>query len=92
MCIAYAILGLGIAPMPPSYVSVAGSIPGIPTARALTRLAVIASTGFFIGRFTISSLAGIFGLPVALLFPATALIGSGVLAHFLDIKRIKVAA
>ena len=89
MCIAYAILGLGVAPMPPSYVSVAGSIPGIPTARALTRLAVIASTGFFIGRFTISSLAGIFGLPTALLFPATALIGSGVLAHYLDIRRIK---
>jgi MFS family permease len=89
MCIAYAILGLGVAPMPPSYVSVAGSIPGVPTARALTRLAVIASTGFFIGRFIISSLAGLFGLPIALLFPATALIGSGVLAHHLDVKRIK---
>ena len=92
MCIAYAVLGFGVAPMPPSYVSVAGSIPGIPTARALTRLAVIASTGFFIGRFAISSLAGLFGLPIALLFPATALIGSGVLAHFLDIKRIKLPA
>jgi MFS family permease len=89
MCVAYAILGIGVAPMPPSYVSVAGSIPGIPTARALTRLAVIASTGFFIGRFVISTLAGLIGLPLALLFPATALIGSGVLAHFLDIKRIK---
>ena len=75
--------------MPPSYVSVAGSIPGIPTARALTRLAVIASTGFLGGRFTISSLAGLFGLPTALLFPATALIGSGILAHYLDIKRLK---
>ena len=89
MCISYAILGLGVSPMPPSYVSVAGSIPGIPTARALTRLAVIASTGFFVGRFMISSLAGLFGLPIALLFPATALIGSGALAHYLDIKRIK---
>ena len=89
MCIAYAILGFGVAPMPPSYVSVAGSIPGIPTARALTRLAVIASTGFLVGRFTISSLAGLFGLPTALLFPATALIGSGILAHYLDIKRLK---
>ena len=89
MCIAYAILGLGVAPMPPSYVSVAGSIPGIPTARALSRLAIIASTGFFIGRFAISSLAGLFGLPIALLLPATALIGSGILAHFLDVKRIK---
>ncbi len=90
MCTAYAILGLGISPMPPSYVSVAGSIPGIPTARALTRLAVIASTGFLIGRFAISSLAGLFGLPVALLLPATALIGSGVLAHYLDIRRIEL--
>jgi MFS family permease len=92
MCISYAILGFGVSPMPPSYVSVAGSIPGIPTARALTRLALIASTGFFVGRFMISSLAGLFGLPIALLFPATALIGSGVLAHHLDIKRINTPA
>ena len=92
MCIGYAILGLGVSPMPPSYVSVAGSIPGIPTARALSRLAIIASTGFLIGRFVISSLAGLFGLPIALLFPAAALMGSGVLAHSLDIKRIKSAS
>lgn len=91
MCIAYAILGFGVSPMPPSYVSIAGSIPGIPTARALTRLALIASTGFLVGRFAISSLAGLFGLPIALLFPATALIGSGLLASFLDLKRIKVS-
>lgn len=89
MCFAYATLGFGVAPMPPSYVSVAGSIPGIPTARALTRLAIIASTGFLVGRFIISSLAGLVGLSNALLFPATALIGSGLLAHFLDTKRIK---
>ena len=89
MCISYAVLGLGVSPMPPSYVSVAGSIPGIPTARALTRLAVISSTGFFVGRFIISSFAGLFGLPTALLFPATALIGSGVLAYYLDVKRIE---
>jgi len=81
----------GVAPMPPSYVSVAGGIPGLPTTRALTRLAIISSTGFFIGRFLISSFAGLFGLPIALLFPATALIGSGVMAHFLDLKRIKTS-
>ena len=89
MCIAYAILGFGVSPMPPSYVSIAGSIPGIPTARALTRLALIASTGFLVGRFVISSLAGLFGLSIALLFPATALIGSGLMSRYLDIKRIK---
>ena len=88
MCIAYAILGLGVSPMPPSYASVAGSIPGIPTARAMTRLALISSTGFLLGRFIISSLAGLFGLPVALLFPACALIGSGILASRLHIKNL----
>ena len=89
MCVAYAILGFGISPMPPSYASIAGGIPGVPTARAMTRLAVISSTGFFFGRFIISSLAGLFGLPIALLFPASALIGSGLLASRLQIENIK---
>ena len=92
MCISYAIMGFGVSPMPPSYVSIAGGIPGIPTARALSRLAIIASAGFFVGRLAVSTLAGLFGLPIALLFPATALIGCGVLAQFLDIKRIKATS
>lgn len=92
MCVSYAVLGFGVAPMPPSYASIAASIPGIPAARALTRLAVIASTGFLFGRFLTSTFAGLFGLPTALLFPAVALIGSGVLAHFLETGRIKTLA
>ena len=92
MCISYAIMGFGVSPMPPSYVSIAGGIPGIPTARALSRLAIIASAGFFVGRLAVSTLAGLFGLPIALLFPATALIGCGVLAQFLDIERIKATS
>ena len=89
MCIAYAILGFGVAPMPPSYVSVVGSIRGLPTSRGLTRLAIIAASGFLLGRFAISSLAGLFGLQLALLFPACALIGSGILAKTLHLERIK---
>lgn len=88
MCIGYAILGLGVAPMPPSYVSVAGSIPGVPTTRAIARMQIIGSAGFLVGRFCISSLAGIYGLSLALFFPATAIIGCGLLAYRLDIKRI----
>ena len=89
MCFAYAILGFGVAPMPPSYVSVVGSIRGLPTSRGLTRLAIIAASGFLIGRFTISTLAGALGLQLALLFPACALIGSGILARTLHLERIK---
>lgn len=88
MCIAYAILGFGVSPMPPSYVSVAGSIPGVPTARALSRMAVTAAAGFFIGRGLVSLLAGLIGLPLALLVPAFALMGSGFLAHTLHLDRI----
>ena len=89
ICIAYFILGIGVSPMPPSYASVAGSIPGVPTARALMRLGLISSVGFLIGRFIISSLAGLFGLPIALLFPACALIGSGLLANRLNTSHLK---
>ena len=89
MCLAYGILGYGISPMPPSYASVAGSIPGIPTSRGIARMAVIASTGFFIGRFIISSLAGLIGLQYALLFPASTLIISGFISYRLNHDRIK---
>jgi len=92
MCIGYAVLGLGVSPMPPSYVSVAGSIPGVPTTRAIARMQIIGSAGFLVGRFCISSLAGIYGLSLALFFPAAAIIGCGVLAYRLDVTRIKAAA
>lgn len=88
MCIGYAVLGLGVSPMPPSYVSVAGSIPGVPTTRAIARMQIIGSAGFLVGRFCISTLAGIYGLSLALFFPATAIIGCGLLAFRLDIKRL----
>ena len=92
MCIGYAVLGLGVSPMPPSYVSVAGSIPGVPTTRAIARMQIIGSAGFLVGRFCISSLAGIYGLSLALFFPAAAIIGCGVLAYRLDVTRIKSTA
>ena len=92
MCISYAILGFGVSPMPPSYVSVAGSIPGLPTTRALSRMAMIAATGFFLGRGIVSVLTHFVGLPLALMAPAFALIGSGLLASHLHLDRIKKEA
>jgi len=53
---------------------------------------IIGSAGFLVGRFCISSLAGIYGLSLALFFPAAAIIGCGVLAYRLDVTRIKAAA
>jgi MFS family permease len=88
MCTSYFILGLGVAPMPPSYVSVSGQIPGLPTSRALARMGVVSGMGFFLGRGIVSLLAGWIGLQFALLLPAIALIGSGLLASTLRVERI----
>ncbi|MEN9687175.1 MAG: hypothetical protein RL381_187 [Actinomycetota bacterium] len=77
MCITYAILGIGLAPMAPSFNSIAGEIPGIPTARAVARLQMISALGFFIGRGIVSLLTKFLGLPSALLFAALCLIAVG---------------
>jgi MFS family permease len=88
MCISYGILGIGVAPMPPSYVSVAGNIPNFPTTAAVARMSLVASLGFFAGRGLVSILAGTVGLPLALLVSAFALVGSGLLAPTLHYHRI----
>lgn len=81
MCISYVLMGFGVAPMPPAYVTVSGAIPGLPTSRALARMGIFSSLGFFLGRGIVSLLAGVVSLPIALLFPALALVGSGLLAN-----------
>jgi MFS family permease len=77
MCITYAILGIGLAPMVPSFNSIAGEIPGIPTARAVARLQMISALGFFIGRGIVSLITNFLGLPSALIFAASCLIAVG---------------
>jgi MFS family permease len=88
MCIAYAILGLGLAPMAPSFASIAGAIPGIPTARAVARMQMISAFGFFFGRGLVSLLTKFIGLPQALLMPALALIVAGHVAFRLHPERL----
>ena len=80
MCISYAVLGLGLAPMSPCFASIAGSIPGIPTARAVARMQMFSAFGFFIGRGFVSLLTNFISLPFALLLTSLALVASGVIA------------
>lgn len=88
MCIAYAILGLGLAPMAPSFASIAGAIPGIPTARAVARMQMISAFGFFFGRGMVSLLTNFVGLQVALLMPAMALVIAGFIAYQLHPEKL----
>lgn len=88
MCIAYAILGLGLAPMAPSFASIAGAIPGIPTARAVARMQMISAFGFFFGRGLVSLLTKFIGLPMALLMPALSLVLAGLIAYRLHPEKL----
>lgn len=81
MCISYAILGLGLAPMAPSFASIAGAIPGIPTARAVARMQMISAFGFFFGRGLVSLSTNFIPLPIALLIPAISLVVAGFIAY-----------
>lgn len=89
MCITYALLGVGMAPMSPSFASIAGQIRGIPTARAVARMQMNVAFGFLIGRGVLSALTKLIGLPLALLLPALALIASGIIAYRLNPFEIK---
>jgi hypothetical protein len=88
MCCAYATLGLGLAPMAPSFASIAGAIPEIPTARAVARMQMISAFGFFFGRGVVSLLTKFIGLPLALLFPALSLVIAGQIAYRLRPSNI----
>lgn len=88
MCISYAVLGLGLAPMAPSFASIAGLIPGIPTARAVARMQMISAFGFFIGRGFVSLLTNYISLPFALLLTAVALIAAGVIASQMHPEKL----
>lgn len=88
MCVSYAVLGLGLAPMAPSFASIAGLIPGIPTARAVARMQMISAFGFFIGRGFVSLLTNYISLPFALLLTAVALIAAGVIASQMHPEKL----
>lgn len=81
LCLMYALLGLGLAPIAPSFASLAGAIPTVATARAVARMQLIAATTMIGARGAISLLVNFLGLPIALMIPACALIASGLIAY-----------
>lgn len=65
-CIAYAFMGAGVSVMSPAWITAAGAIPGLPSARAIARVGVIvAVTGMFC-RIALANISQHFSLPIAL--------------------------
>ena len=69
LCLFFAISGLGIASMVPSFYSAAGHIAKLPTPAALSRMALFSSVVVIFARMFMGSLTERFGLPLAMIFP-----------------------
>jgi len=79
--------GLGIGPIFPAYILASAEIPGVPPSLGIARIGVISIAGYFIGPTITGFISELTTLPVALMYPAGALILSGYLARYL--KQVK---
>lgn len=79
--------GLGIGPIFPAYILASAEIPGVPPSLGIARIGVISIAGYFIGPTITGFISELTTLPIALMYPAGALILSGYLARFL--KQVK---
>jgi MFS family permease len=79
--------GLGIGPIFPAYILASAEIPGVPPSLGIARIGVISIAGYFIGPTITGFISELTTLPIALIYPAGALVLSGYLARYL--KTIK---
>jgi len=79
--------GLGIGPVFPAYILASAEIPGVPPSLGIARIGVISIAGYFIGPTITGFISELTTLPIALMYPAGALILSGYLARYL--KQVK---
>ena len=80
------IAGLAVGPMFPAFVLGASQIPGVAPSLGIARVGVIAIAGYFVGPTITGFLSELVTLPVAMLYPALALVLSGYLARALRPK------
>lgn len=75
--------GLAIGPMFPAFIAGAATIDGVPPSLAIARIGVISIAGYFIGPTITGFLSEATSLPVALMYPAIALLAAGYLGKVL---------
>ena len=76
----WAIVGLGIAPMVPSFFSAAGFVKGLTTSQALSRMSLVNQVSLMFSKFSVGAIAQGAGLVIAFLVPTLALFAAGILA------------
>jgi len=80
LCVFFAIAGLGISAMVPSFYSAAGHVDKLPTAAALSRMALFSSVVVIFARMLMGTLTERFGLALAMIFPIVMFVLAGVIS------------
>lgn len=78
--IAWAFAGLGLAPLVPSFFGAAGSVPGLTTPQALSRMALINTVNFMLAKIFMGALAENINLVAAYVFPTALLLVSSLMS------------
>ena len=86
-CIAYACMGAGVSVMAPAWVTAAGAIPGLPSARAIARIGVIVAVSGMCCRILLAQFSQHFSLPVALSLTGAMLAIAAVMSPVLQPHR-----
>lgn len=80
LCLFWAVSGLGLAPMVPSFFGAAGHVAGLTTAQALSRMLLVNTVAVSIAKIFMGALAEGIGLVLAFIFPVTMMFIAGILA------------
>lgn len=86
-CLAYGFIGLGVATMPAAFITAAGRIPGLPSARALMVTGVVMALLNVVGRIAFSNIAQAISLPLALGFMGIITICAALMTNVLHIDK-----
>jgi hypothetical protein len=89
-CIFFAISGLGISSMVPSFYSAAGHVKGLPTPAALSRMALFSSLVAIFARMAMGSMIERWSLPIAMIFPVVMFVIAGVISGVVANRNKKI--
>lgn len=86
-CIGYAFMGAGVSVMAPAWITAAGAIPGLPSARAIARLGVIVAVSGMVCRIALAQISQHYSLPIALSFTGAMLTIAALMSSVLQPHR-----
>ena len=75
--------GIAIGPMFPAFIADSAKIDGVPPSLGIARIGVISIAGYFVGPTITGFISELTSLPVALIYPALALVLSGLMGRYL---------